>query len=155
VSEDELTEKRHQALIAACVNIFAALVLLSVIGNRQGSIGIEKREWDLQTVTASDYTLEITLSNAQINECRREMDANYFMRYDSDGLRCKLFMTQKLEEILKEQSGKDGGKVADINFAYHNSWLIDALRERGDLIKFGKWKEMNELNRRLNTTMKE
>ena len=128
---------------------------MAVIGNRQGSIGIEKREWDLQTVTASDYTLEITLSQEQIVKCRQEMDANYFMRYDSDGLRIKLYLTQKIEEILKEHSGKDGGKVADINFAYHNSVLLDKLRTRGEFIKYGQWKEMNELNRNLTAMLKE
>jgi hypothetical protein len=47
ISEEELGEKRHQALIASCVNIFAALTLLAVVKNRQGSIAIEKKEWDL------------------------------------------------------------------------------------------------------------
>ena len=49
--------------MASCTNIFAALVLLAVIKYRQGSISIEKREWDLQTVTASDYTLEVRLDD--------------------------------------------------------------------------------------------
>lgn len=64
VGEEELAEKRHQALVASCVNIFAALTLLAVVRNRQGSIAIEKKEWDLQTVTASDYTLEVSLTKA-------------------------------------------------------------------------------------------
>jgi hypothetical protein len=34
VGDDELAQKREQALLAACVNIFSALVLLSVIKNR-------------------------------------------------------------------------------------------------------------------------
>ena len=62
IPDDELKIKRYQALVASCVNIFAALTLLSVINNRQGSIAIEKKEWDLQTVTASDYCLELSLS---------------------------------------------------------------------------------------------
>jgi len=57
-------------LIASCVNVFAALTLLSVIKNRMGSIAIEKKEWDLQTVTASDYTLEIALSKEQVQNMR-------------------------------------------------------------------------------------
>lgn len=73
MDEDELTMKRHQALMAACVNVFAALTLLSVIRYRQGSISIEKREWDLQTVTASDYTLEVKLSKAQIAQMRNDI----------------------------------------------------------------------------------
>ena len=64
VPEDELKQKRQEAMLTASVNIFCGLVLLSVIGYRQGSINIEKREWDLQTVTASDYTLEIKLTKS-------------------------------------------------------------------------------------------
>jgi len=71
------------------------------------------------------------------------------------GLRMKLFMCQKLEEVIKEKSGKEGGKVADLNFAYHNSWLLDALRYRGEHIKYGHWKELNEMNRSLTAHMNE
>ena len=74
------------------MNIFCALVLLSVVGYRQGSIGIEKREWDLLTVTASDYTLEISLTRDQIDSMRKEMAAENFMLKESDGLRLKLYM---------------------------------------------------------------
>lgn len=68
VADDELQQKREEALLSSCVNIFAALVLLAVIKYRQGSISIEKREWDLQTVTASDYTLEVKLDDFIIQQ---------------------------------------------------------------------------------------
>jgi len=64
VGDEEIKEKREQALLAGCVNMFAAMTLLSVVAYRQGSTSIEKKEFDLQTVTASDYTLELKLSNA-------------------------------------------------------------------------------------------
>ena len=73
IPDDELKIKRHQALVSSCVNIFAALTLLSVISNRQGSIAIEKKEWDLQTVTASDYCLELSLSKDQVAGLRQEL----------------------------------------------------------------------------------
>jgi len=66
VSDAELTEKREQALLAGCVNIFCALSLLAVVSYRINSINVEKKEWDLQTVTASDYTLEMKLSEKQV-----------------------------------------------------------------------------------------
>ena len=136
IPDDELKIKRHQALVASCINIFAALTLLSVIANRQGSIAIEKKEWDLQTVTASDYCLELSLSIEQVDELRNELNSERFLPRESDGLRLKLYLIKKLEEILKQLSGDDGGKIADINFAYYNSWLLDGLRERGDAIKY-------------------
>lgn len=73
IPDDELKIKRHQALVSSCVNVFAALTLLSVIANRQGSIAIEKKEWDLQTVTASDYCLELSLSKDQVAGLRQEL----------------------------------------------------------------------------------
>jgi len=47
------------------------------------------------------------------------------------------------EDRLKELSGKEGYRIADINFAYHNSWLIDSLRERGTHIKDQTWDKVN------------
>jgi hypothetical protein len=69
------------------------------------------------------------------------------MYRESDGLRLKLYMARELEAIMNEISGKDDAKVADINFAFHNSWLIDALRTRGDHIKYQDWAKLNEANR--------
>ena len=47
VNEGELMQKRQEALLAGTVEVFAALTLLSVIAYRQGSIAIEKKEFDL------------------------------------------------------------------------------------------------------------
>lgn len=148
MDDDELSTKRQEALLASCVNIFAALVLLAVIKYRQGSISIEKREWDLQTVTASDYTLEVKLDDFIIQQLNNRIAAEGFLPYESDGLRLKLYLTKTLEDIIKEKSGEEG-RIADLNFAYHNSWLLERLRERGDCIKYQQWKELNELNRKI------
>lgn len=136
VDDEELAEKRHQALIAGCVNVFAALMLLAVIKNRVGSISIEKKEFDLQTVTASDYTLEIALSKEQVKTMREKIYAESFEYRESDGLKLKLYLTRELENTIHEVSGNTDGKISDINFAYYNSWLLDGLRKRGDFIKY-------------------
>ena len=149
ISDEELAEKREQALLASCVNIFAALTLLSVIAYRQGSNSIEKKEWDLQTVTASDYTLEISLSQLQVSQMRRDIYQNSFEYYESDGYQVKFWIKKLVEDRLYELSGKRGYQIADINFAYYNSWLLDGLRRRGTLIKYQKWAELNQLNREL------
>lgn len=155
VDDEELSEKRSQALIASCACVFSALVLLSVLKYRSGSIDVEKRLWDLQTVTASDYTLEIKLYPEQIAEIKRLIAYNNFMPYEADGLRFKLYLASKLDEIINEISGGEGGRVADINFAYQNSWLLDSLRLRGDYIKYHQWKQLNELNREMTRQLHE
>lgn len=67
----------------------------------------------------------------------------YFHPYESDGLRMKLYLTKKLEEIINEISGEQDGKIADINFAFYNSWLVDALRDRGQAIIQQQWDQLN------------
>ena len=72
---------------------------------------------------------------------------------ESDGLQIKIHLSQILEDKIKELSGEDGGKIADINFAYYNSWLLDSLRTRGDHIKFQEWDKLNEINRYITEEM--
>lgn len=50
------------------------------------------------------------------------------------GLRMKFLMIKEIESLLADLAGQQGYKVADINFAYQNSWLIDRLKERGKTI---------------------
>ena len=129
--------------------MFACLVLLAVIKYRQGSIGIEKREWDLQTVTASDYTLEISLTMEQVYEMRRQIAYERFMPYEAEGLRLKLWVVKEVEAELNRLSDGNGGKVGAVDFTYHNSWLIDMLKEKGDLIKWQEWEKLNYLNKEM------
>lgn len=60
-------------MLAGCINIFAALTLLAAVSYRQGSVAIEKKEFDLETVTASDYTFEVKLSETQIENMRNDI----------------------------------------------------------------------------------
>ena len=146
VSDEELSEKRWEALFASCVNIFSALTLLSVLKYRVGSVGIEKREFDLFTVTASDYTLEIALTKEQVESMRNAIYQESFAYGESDGLQIKMYITRELENMLKQKHPDDDNRVADINFAYYNSWLLDSLRTRGDHIKYQQWDELNKIN---------
>ena len=56
---------------------------------------------------------------------RKEMKEQSFMLDESDGLRLKLYMIKLLEATLKDISGEEDGRISDINFAYHNSWLLE------------------------------
>ena len=140
-------------MLAGTVEVFAALTLLSVIAYRQGSIAIEKKEFDLQTVTASDYALEVKLSREQIDQMKNDIYQNSFEYYENPGYQLKFWLKKIFEDRLKELSGRDGFRIADINFAYHNSWLIDGLRDRGTAIKNQNWAELNKINEELTRRM--
>ena len=148
---EDLTTKRVEALQAGCAAIFACLVLLAVIKFRVDSIGIEKSQWDLETVTASDYTLEIQLSLKQVHDMRLKIyNASFEYSQVSEGYKFKLWLIKRIEEQLDALSGGQGGKVASIDFTFYNSWLLEGLRKRGDFIKYQQWKEFNEFNKELN-----
>ena len=63
-------------------------------------------------------------------------------------------MTKQLEQIIKDISGEEG-RIADLNFAYQNSWLLDMLRTRGDHIKFQQWDKLNVLNKEITRKLRE
>lgn len=142
-------DKRKSALFAACINIFSALTLLSVITYFKGLVKVEKKEFDLQTVTASDYTLEMKTGEQFIDKMILDIRENKFMEGESLGYRMKFWFIKLLEDRLVQLSGQDIYRIADVNFAYHNSWLIDSLRQRGSYIKEQDWKKLNELNREI------
>ena len=45
--------------------------------------------------------------------------------------------------------------MSAINFTFHNSWVLDMLREKGDYIKWQEWKKLNMLNRVLTKRIRE
>ncbi len=114
--------------------MFGTLFMFAVIKYLEGNIVIEKSEWDLQTVTASDYTIELKLRPEQISELQRQITSQNFRPQLAMGLRMKFLMIKEIESMLADLAGQQGYKVADINFAYQNSWLIDRLKERGKTI---------------------
>ena len=77
------------------------------------------------------------------------------MPQETDGLRLKLWLAKKIEDSLFKLTGGREGKVAAINFTFHNSWVLDMLREKGDYIKWQEWKKLNVLNRELTRRIKE
>lgn len=46
-------------------------------------------------------------------------------------------------------------KVATIDFTFHNSWLLDMLKERGDYVKWQEWKKLNIINRQITERIRE
>lgn len=61
VQSDEIELKRFQCLKACCISMFSTLFLFAILNYLEKNIIIEKSEWDLQTVTASDYTVELKI----------------------------------------------------------------------------------------------
>ena len=63
------------------------------------------------------------------------------MEQETEGLRLKLWLAKKIEDALVKLGHGSEGKVSAINFTFHNSWVLDMLREKGDYIKWQEWKK--------------
>ena len=118
---------------------------------------IKQLEWDISTVTAGDYTVEFDIPAKAYQDW---YDGAYkarggeFEQGYSPALSLKRHMTERIESVLNQEvtSRKNTGnlnlqrkstsrkvineniKIADMQFAYNNSALIHALRERGSYI---------------------
>ena len=82
---------------------------------------------------------------------REKIKANNFEPYEAEGLRLKLWIIKRLEDELDKLFEGDGGKVSSVDFTYRNSFVIFAMREKGEYIKWHEWNKLNELNRSLTT----
>lgn len=136
VGDVELELKRFQCLKACCISIFSTLFLFSLLTYLEKNIAIEKSEWDLQTVTASDYTVELKIRQEQADEMMTQINQRVYRPDLPMGSRMKFLFIEEIEKIMAEISGETGYHVADVNFAYKNSWLIDQLKVRGNAIKW-------------------
>lgn len=97
-------------------------------------------------MTASDYTLEIKIRQEQYDQMKLQVSQRGFRPDLPMGARVKFVLIEELEKQIREISGEDGMYVSDVNFAFRNSWLIDALKSRGDAIKWQNWAELNQIN---------
>jgi hypothetical protein len=105
VPQKQLEEKRFICLKASCIAMFSTLLLFAGLSYLHRHIAIEKSAWDLTTVNASDYTVELSLNDAQIDRIQRELKERNFRPDLPPGLRMKMIVVQELEQILREQSG--------------------------------------------------
>jgi hypothetical protein len=72
VTDHDLAMKQKTALLASSLTIFTVLTLYAVSWFAKNLVRINNVEWDLQTRTAADYTLEIPISSRQCNEIARQ-----------------------------------------------------------------------------------
>ena len=110
-------------------------------------------EYDVDTITAGDYTVTFDLEEATY---QRFVD-NYLDKTNpmTENAQFKLYLQiefgrriNAMEDLgfrEEEERGHDC-KIAQITFAYENGWMIDTLRKRGAAIAAEKYDKMEEIN---------
>ena len=120
----------------SCLGVFACLIFLTVIYYLKHISNLKNIDWDVQTITAGDYTVEMGISP----EAYKKFLVGYFEVHDrasglSTGESFKAYLNKEIERILTKflREHGDGGvhdnehtnqltevKIADIIFAFNN-----------------------------------
>lgn len=120
-------------------------------------------DFDVKTITAGDYSVEFDI-NKKVYQKWKE---HYYKEDNpmSEMAQFKIYIQHKMEERFSamEDLGYDGiwegpGQkkihIAQITFAFHNQDIINMLKKRGTLIKTEKWDKLDQLNDKIDDSLK-
>jgi len=99
-SEENMFEKRRLALIASALSIFTVLVVMSTVHVQSKLTIAEGKLFQLQTVEAKDYTVQIKFSESQLEKMGEEIVSHHpeFSHSMPKGQRCILYVMTEIEE---------------------------------------------------------
>lgn len=138
--------------MASSASIFVILLVFAFTRSAKQYVRIEKKTWDVMTRTASDYTLEMPISETQLKTFYEQLTDNEQRNFAPMFLlKCKLMegIESQLRDRLTDEEQKSQVAVADINFKFQNGWLIDLLTKRGEAIKWKDWDALAKVNTQL------
>jgi len=61
---EELNDKRHQALLIGCIGLFSCFIFTFMIYYLMKMQRLQYKEWDVRTVTAGDFTVEYQIPSS-------------------------------------------------------------------------------------------
>ena len=97
---DALTGKRHiQGLLVGCISVFVYLYTLVFFDYIETVEKTKYVDWDVKTITAGDYTVEIDLEAETFNHWKQ----NYFDETNlmSESAQFKYFLRRELEQRVQ------------------------------------------------------
>ena len=62
-----MNQKREDGLLISCAAAFSALVFLIVVYYLKKTAILDYQQWDIETLTASDFTVEYTITEDMWN----------------------------------------------------------------------------------------
>jgi hypothetical protein len=129
---------------------------------------VEFQQWDINNLTASDFTVEWTITdniwnvfNLQLSQHALLPPGNSAPNHVGASLPVVTFeayiehyFTKKLNQLPKINEDVEI-RVANISFGFDNPELIQLLQERGALIAKGKFSKVPAINEKIDTIAKE
>lgn len=131
-----------QGLTIICAGILVSAAFFIVINYLQQVSDVDFKIWDVETVTASDFTVDFDLDASQWAQFKKL----HYLKYKKEGgsllLSFELYIKDEIEKIVEKSSDAQEGpelfEIAVITFATKNKTLMKLLKERGSYITAGK-----------------
>ena len=121
-------------------------------------------DFDIKTITAGDYSIEFDLDHRIYEKWK----STYYMENNpiSEMAQFKIYIQNILEERISAMNdlGYDGPcenpdekkiKIAQITFAFHNEKIINLLKKRGVFIRTEKWDKLDDINDKIDDSLKD
>ena len=153
MSETEVDSRKMKGLIIASLAVFMALffnIFIDYVKSVEKNLYVE---WDVKTITAGDYSVEVDIPAAMFNHFVNE-------KFDSTDDRSKAtqfrdWFKKELEERLVHLPNlgyEDEGApmtISQICLAFDNAQAINLLRQRGLAIKTQKFDKMRAVETKI------
>lgn len=153
-----LDTKRHQALIVSCIGILISLLYITCLYYLAEIAKIEFKEWDVNTVTASDFTVEWQIPKSVWQKFE---DGHADKKDSPEGSDFEAYLKKSFEElvsakpsVLRPDEPPSPVTIANITFAFNNAKLLHLLQERGTAVASGMFKNLPEVDKKINELKK-
>jgi hypothetical protein len=136
------------------MGVFMALFFVVFIDYLRSIFKNQYIEWDVKTITAGDYSVELDISEKmwkvflsqiykkELGKTKLAQFRNYVLKELEDRL-------TDLPDLGYEEETPERINISMLTFAFDNSELINLLKARGDAIKFEQWDKMREINKQI------
>ncbi len=150
----DLNVRQVEGLLIGCFGVFIALFFVIYIDYVKSVAKNDFVEWDVKTITAGDYSVEMDISEDMWNN---------FVAAEYNPLTNKKSKVQHFRDILRKELNKrfsslpnlgfeedeDEVRIAQITFAFNNAQIINMLKTRGAFIKNQKYDDMRKIDKEL------
>lgn len=154
VTTDEMNARQVVGLYVASMAIFISLFVIVYVDYVRSYCKNNYIEWDVKTITAGDYSVEMDLPEEMYQNFEKE-------KFDVTLPKAKLaqfrdYLKAEMEDRLTrlpdlgyEEEPPEQIKIAMISFAFDNAEVINLLKERGSYIKSQKYDKMREMDAKI------
>ena len=131
----------------ASTAVIACIFYRCVLYFLRTTASINYKLWDINTVTAADFTIEIDIPEIIWKKWIKRGMKLSFKEYLREQLQPQI---DALPVVLNDKSINSDTRIACIFFAYSNSDLIDKLKVRGDDLINGNLQKMTKTESQIN-----